>query len=183
MILEVDVKEMVKRLDNLTKIRLGDRYRDPYDRCDQPGTFADYLTSVILTLRDYIDAHGVPYGYERGRGYIATIDIDSMEVISWERRRSESDTLVESATLLIALLSDDLFTVLDALTWSSHLLHLTGRNGTQLSYHQWKHSRYQERTGFMLVDHGKNYGISYDLINSLSVDSLEVIFSDVLNYI
>jgi hypothetical protein len=61
-----------------------------------------------------------------------------------------------------------------------HLAHLYGQDGIQLEKAK---KEYDNLTGSLLVDHGKNYGIDYSLIDSISNGSIEEVFPSILAYL
>ena len=141
---------------------------------------ADYTNSVIQTILYYFQSHTNTRDDRIGIDY----NQDGSSSVQWlyQTHHNEQWLWVKEEILntILDLLSNDTSTVFMAVSWSMHLAHLAGWEGIELSNHR---EFYDSRTGSLLLDHGKEYGITYDLIDSLSNGSIESVFPNSLDYI
>lgn len=182
--LTIECNELVKRINKIVEIKTShlDIKKNYTQDGPTPDNLTRYIACVMKVLSDYINQHGRSYGKDKK---MVVIDYASLKCIEWNRSKSESDTLEDCCSIMLGLLSDDFGNVLDALLWCNHLLHLTGRNGTIRSYHEYQEiikKRGYELSGFLLVDHGKYYGIDYELINKISEHGIDTVYPEVYNF-
>jgi len=132
---------------------------------------SEYMLACVSTIRDYWVWYGKDVCWK-----------DGQMILESPQAYSTMDTVLsESLPIMLGLLSSDFSDVLESLTWVNHLCHCAGQwNGINL--HNAAHGN-ADLTGIMILDHGKQYGITYELINEISQNSIVEVFPEVLNYI
>ena len=143
-------------------------------------SLATYIRAVSLVILDYHKRH---HSFDND-GYEVNFSTLSLSTSKGSYGYMQ-EVLNESGEILLGLLHPDFEHVLEALTWANHLAHCTGKlDGVDYKrFLRTKHAPYRELSGNMILDYGAQYGITYELIDSISQNSIEEVFPEVMNYI
>ena len=150
------------------------QYKYSMEMDAQIEDLASFSNAVMQTIIGYISAH-----FTSGTRMKFGLRFDSMGMAKLDHADENWNRVVAAMLeVLIDMLNDDQEVYMLSVSWSIHLAHLAGANGIQFEY-----GRTGNTTGSILVDHGKPYGITYELIDKISNGSIDAIFPDSMAYI
>lgn len=152
------LEEYIRRLDKAQKTFESEHGTNEWSHpLAITESFEQYRYAMILVLREYIDM------YVKGDTYIESIDSNDYTIHwrddKWSNPRFD-DVRQEFIRIILEILSPDESVFLPALAWSNHLEH-TG--------------------GMLLKDHGNWAGLKEDDIDTISQNSLSVVFPDIFD--
>lgn len=164
--------------NRMNKIYAEFKEKYGYFERDNIDCFAKYLYAVTCTMLHYVYTHA-SYFY---------LDMTTGEIID-NSRSGEYEVwhvVNENCTILLQLLSSDFETVLSALAWANHQTHCQGaigrwdgRGSEAIDLYLNGDSYY---SGLVLVDHGADFGIDYDLVDEISQNGIGYVFPEIERY-
>jgi len=135
---------------------------------------ASFSNAVMQTIIGYISSH-----FSSSSRMRFSLSFDEMGMSKIDHSGQDWDRVIASMLeVLIDMLNDNPNVYMLSVSWSIHLAHLAGANGIQFDY-----GKTGNTTGSILVDHGKPYGITYELIDRISNGSIDSVFPDSMAYI
>ena len=158
--------------------RMGVVFSDvtPATEDDPLQSLAQYIYAACQTSYDYANRHAY--------NDIVQIDWTTLVVTPLCDQPSAWETMrAECFQVMLGLLSPDYADVLSAIAWVNHMCHLTGLSNDGYDLAKFKDSNGERLSGHMLLDHGRRYGITFELIDTVSQDSIDIVFPNALDYI